>query len=155
MELGWLQKLFSCSWHPVMIVYEFYSSLSKGLWDILATEWHIIILLYLLLAGWELRTCEHANLLDSLDVGSCFLFVGQHGLCLQRVEGGRAPFRTVGRGCEEIQVVTEESGNLRHMIVILCLVSFQQKMFLQRLLLKKKEKRKKKFQVVSSLSRAI
>ena len=48
-----------------------------------------------------------------MHVGSCFLFVGQHALCLQGVESDCATSWTVAWWCEEVQVVAEESGNLQ------------------------------------------
>lgn len=48
-----------------------------------------------------------------MDISSCFLFVGQHALCLQRVEGCCAASWTVAWWSEEVQVVAEESGNLQ------------------------------------------
>lgn len=50
---------------------------------------------------------------DSMNIGSCFLFVGQHTLGLQGIEGYCAASWTVPRWCEEVQVVAEESGNLQ------------------------------------------
>lgn len=40
-------------------------------------------------------TFRYTNLFDGMDIGSCFLFVGQHALCLQRVEGHCAASWTV------------------------------------------------------------
>lgn len=34
---------------------------------------------------WQIES--DTNLFDSTDIGSCFLFVGQHALCLQGVQG--------------------------------------------------------------------
>lgn len=67
---------------------------------------------------------KHTNLFDRVHVGSCFLFVGQHALCLQGVESDCATSWTVARWCEEVQVVAEESGNLQQN-VMWCLISFR------------------------------
>lgn len=48
-----------------------------------------------------------------MDIGRCFLFVGQHTLCLQGVEGYSAASWTVAWWREEVQVVAEESSNLQ------------------------------------------
>lgn len=55
----------------------------------------------------------HTDLFDSMDVGSCFLFVCQHTLCLQGVECYCAAPWTVAWWREEVQVVAKESGNLQ------------------------------------------
>lgn len=64
---------------------------------------------------WSERSSSHRvspNLSDGMNVGSRFLFVGQHALRLQRVEGRRAASLTVAWWCKEVQVVAEERGNL-------------------------------------------
>ncbi len=66
-----------------------------------------------------------------MDISSCFLFIGQHTLCLQGVEGYCAASWTVAWWCEEVQVVAEESGNLRQKQWLLRLISFKQKRSLQ------------------------
>lgn len=50
---------------------------------------------------------------DRVNIGSCFLFVGEHALCLQGVKCYSAASWTITWWREEVQVVAEESGNLQ------------------------------------------